>query len=128
MPKNNQGSSSSVSRRRFIQAAGAAGVTAGLAGCGGGDTTTESGGETTNEGQTGDGTTTGEAGGDEIGGKVSVFAGKVWKQNEDKFTQVLHEQGVPDSVDIQLNSAAQQTGSKQKRLRMAINAESTDPD
>lgn len=117
MPKDNLGGSSSVSRRRFIQVAGAAGVTAGLAGCSGGDETTESGD-----------TTTGEPGGDEISGKVSVFAGNVWKENEDKFTQVLHEQGVPDSVDIQLNSAAQQTGSKSQQLKTAIDAESKDPD
>ncbi|WP_181686006.1 extracellular solute-binding protein [Halorhabdus salina] len=128
MPNGNKDSSSNVSRRRFIQAAGAAGVTAGLAGCGGGDTTTDSGGETTGDDQTDGGITTGTADGDEIGGKVSVFAGKVWEQNEEKFTKVLHEQGVPDSVDIQLNSAAQQTGSKQQRLRTQINAESKDPD
>ncbi|WP_135665343.1 substrate-binding domain-containing protein [Halorhabdus rudnickae] len=122
--KGNQDGSSNVSRRRFIQAAGAVGVTAGLAGCGGGNDGTTTTGDTGGGG----GTTAGEPGGDDLGGTVNVFAGKVWKENEETFTQTLHDAGVPDAVNINLNSAAQQTGSKQQRLRTTIDAESKDPD
>ena len=110
--------SASISRRRLVQAIGATSAV-GLAGCsGGGDGGDGGGGD-------GGGTPMGTIG-DEIGGTVTIYSGQNHKENFDN--QVLHDAGVPDSVTIEHTTGPQATGSKQQKLKIALDSEARDPD
>jgi trehalose/maltose transport system substrate-binding protein len=110
-----------VSRRQLVKAIGATGAAAGLAGCSG------NGGDGGGDG--GDGGTTGSPAGstgDDIGGTVTIYSGNNHKENFDN--SVLHDAGVPDSVDIQHTTGPQASGSKQQKLKIALDSEARDPD
>ena len=107
-PTEHDGNGSGVSRRTFVRAAGASGITVGIAGCSGGSSSSES---------TSDG---------EIGGKVTVFSGPQYI--DAGVPEALHEAGVPDSITIEMTCPPQDSGGKQQQLRTAINAEESDPD
>jgi len=109
----------SISRRRMVKAIGATGA-AGLAGCSGG-------GDSGGGGDGGDGSATPMGStGDEIGGTVTIYSGQNHKENFDN--SVLHDAGVPDSVDIKHTTGPQSTGSKQQKLKIALDSEAKDPD
>ncbi|WP_436922974.1 extracellular solute-binding protein [Halosimplex amylolyticum] len=115
---SDRGGKSSITRRRMVKAIGATGA-AGLAGCsGGGDGGDGDGGSTSS---TPMGTT-----GDELGGTVTIYSGQNHKDNFDN--QVLHDAGVPDSIDIKHTTGPQATGGKQQKLKIALDSEARDPD
>ena len=126
MPDNDKTRDSTmngVSRRRFVEAAGASGIAVGLAGCIGGGGGGDGGGGDGGDGGGGDG---GGSDDGEIGGTVTISSGAQYQ--DAGMAEALHEAGVPDSVTIEMTRPPQDSGGKQQQLRTAIDAESSDPD
>jgi ABC-type glycerol-3-phosphate transport system substrate-binding protein len=118
-------SSTGVSRRRFVRAAGAAGVVGGLAGCadfvGGGD-----GGGGGGDG--GDGGSTGDGGGEETTTVQWGFDPVAVQNNGDAIKQALHDNGLPDSIEIQFVPRDQDTGAARSNYNRLLSAGETNPD
>ena len=115
----------SVSRRRFVVATGAGGVSVSLAGCadliGGGGGGTEpdgtTGGTTTGSGRSGDATTV-QWGFD----PVAV------QENGDAIKQALRDNGLPERVEVQFVPGDQDTGQRQSNYNRLLSAGEADPD
>ncbi|MFB6125938.1 MAG: substrate-binding domain-containing protein [Halolamina sp.] len=97
--------SESVSRRRFVQAASAAGVTTGLAGCVYGGSDSGSGGTVT---WGFDPTAAQEAGED--------------------IKQAFYDAGLSKDIDIEFSTGGAETGSRRDSYNTLLNAGETDPD
>ncbi|WP_129113310.1 extracellular solute-binding protein [Halegenticoccus tardaugens] len=95
-----------VSRRRFVQATGAAGIATGLAGCiyGGG-------------GGGGDGTTV-----------VWGFDPVAVQNSDEEIRQALHDNGLSDDITVNLNPGSQDTGDRQNKYNQQLRAQETTPD
>ena len=125
--------STGVSRRRFVRAAGASGVVAGLAGCadfvGGGDGGGGGGdGNGGNGGDGGDGGSTGDGGGS---GGTTVqwgFDPVAAQNNGDAIKQALHDNGLSDDITVQLVPRNQETGQARANYNRLLSAGETDPD
>jgi ABC-type glycerol-3-phosphate transport system substrate-binding protein len=98
----------SVSRRRFLRAAGAGGVASGLAGC--------------------SDITSGGSPGSTPGGTVTVFSAMGYEKNEETLRTALHEAGLPDSITVELNPGPQTTIPRERQVEKRLEGDSTDPD
>ncbi|WP_226021343.1 extracellular solute-binding protein [Halomicrobium salinisoli] len=113
----------SVSRRRFVTAAGASGAAAGLAGCaefiGGGDG--DGGGQ--------NGTTTGDAGGD---GTTTIRWGigptAVETAGEEMKTALHEAGGLSDDIEIEWVPSSQDTGEVRTNYNRILDSGQGDPD
>ncbi|MFC6728144.1 extracellular solute-binding protein [Natronoarchaeum mannanilyticum] len=108
----------SVSRRRFVEAAGAAGIVAGLGGC-----------ITANDG--GDGTQEGEI---DVGEVPDEDITLEWAASEeeagasDEIVQALHQAGMPENIDINFLSGGNVTSDRQNQYEQWLAAGRTRPD
>jgi ABC-type glycerol-3-phosphate transport system substrate-binding protein len=111
---------SSVSRRRFVTAAGAAGVVAGLAGCAnfvGGDS-----------GNGADGTQTGSSGQDSTTVQWAFDPTAVQENGED-IRRALHELGgLSDDITVDLIQPAEETQARQENITRLLRAGENSPD
>ncbi|WP_276271813.1 extracellular solute-binding protein [Haloarcula litorea] len=128
--KHDGDSSSSVSRRRFVTAAGAAGVTTGLAGCAnfvGGGSDGGDGGDGGGDG--GDGGSTGDGG---SGGTTTVkwsFDPNAAQNAGEEIKAAFHnEGGLSDDIEIELIQRGTGTGSVRANYNRLLSAGETDPD
>lgn len=107
-------SSSGVSRRRFIETTGTAGVALTLAGCGGG------GGNGNGNGNgNGDGT---------VSGSVIITADQEYKDAEDAVISALHDAGLSDAVDVSITAGDFETGERRNQFVSTLDAGRSDPD
>ncbi len=106
-----------VSRRRFVQAAGASGITVGLAGCLGGDGNGGNG----NGGNGGNGN-----GGDGEG--VVITADQNFQDIEDEIQQALWDAGLDNDIEITVQAGDFETDSRRDAYTSALDAERSDPD
>jgi maltose-binding protein MalE len=104
----------SVSRRRFVQAAGASGVAAGLSGClyGGG----------------GGGGGSGGSGGSASGTVQWGFDPTQAQENGDAITQLFYDNGLSEDIDLQLVPGNTDTGQRQQKYNQLLNAGQSQPD
>ncbi|MFB6152548.1 MAG: extracellular solute-binding protein [Haloarculaceae archaeon] len=115
MPDTDTESRRSISRRKFVKAAGASGVTAGIAGCtgnGGGD----GGGGTTEPGDGGDG--------GDGGGQITIqFASDDnFKSQQETINEVLHNNGVSDNVKLEILGGSFVSSGRQNKYKNILNA------
>jgi maltose-binding protein MalE len=106
----------SVSRRRFVQAAGASGVVVGLSGClyGGGG---------------GGGGGNGSGGGGGASGTVQWgFDPTQAQENGDAITQLFYDNGLSQDIDLQLVPGNSDTGQRQQKYNQLLNAGQSQPD
>jgi ABC-type glycerol-3-phosphate transport system substrate-binding protein len=97
-------------RRRFLKAAGASGVTVGLAGCIYG----------------GDG---GGGGGGDGGGTVQwAFDPTQAQNNSKKIKQLFHDNGLSDDITLKFITGGQQTGSRQTKYKQILKTGNKRPD
>jgi len=107
----------SVSRRRFVQAAGASGITVGLAGCtGGGDESDDSTAEPIST----------EAPDEEV--TLQIGADSLFNDNVDAIEQSLHESGgMPDNISLEVTAGSFESGDRQAKYQQLLNAEQEQP-
>ncbi|MCU4717222.1 extracellular solute-binding protein [Halapricum hydrolyticum] len=96
---SDSGERSGVSRRRFIEATGAAGVAMTLAGCGGGD-----------------------------GGSVVITADQEYKDAEDEVIDALYDAGLSEDIDVEIRAGDFESGQRQSEFVSALDAGRSDPD
>ena len=115
-----------VSRRRFVQAVGASGAAAGLAGCTGND---GGGQDTTTEGNDTSGTTTGQV--DNQGGTTKIqwatdpdLQGKTW----DKLQKVLHNNGLSKDIEVEILAGSSVTDDRKAQYQQWLSAGRNKPD
>ncbi|MDS0221557.1 extracellular solute-binding protein [Haloarcula sp. S1AR25-5A] len=116
---------SSVSRRRFVQAAGATGVTAGIAGCadfvgGGGD-----GGDGDSGG---DGGSTGDGSGRETQTIQLSMGADILSEAEQGVRDAFRNAGLPDWVELTFARQSQDTGEVRSNFNRRLSAGETKPD
>ncbi|QSG04702.1 extracellular solute-binding protein [Halapricum desulfuricans] len=99
---SDSGERSGVSRRRFIEATGAAGVAMTLAGCGGG--------------------------GGGSGNEVVITADQEYKDAEDAVTQALYDAGLSEDIDVTIRAGDFESGARQSQFVSALDAGRGDPD
>ena len=116
-----------VSRRRFVQAVGASGAAAGLAGCMGNNG--ESQGTTTDDTTTSGGTTTGQV--DNQGGTTTIqwatdpdFKGKSWE----KLQKVLHDNGLSKDIQVEVLAGSGVTDDRKAQYQQWLSAGRSKPD
>ncbi|GGN88858.1 extracellular solute-binding protein [Haloarcula pellucida] len=114
-------SSSSVSRRRFVRAAGATGVAAGIAGC-----ADFVGGDGGDGGSTGDGSD-GGGGGDTTTVKWG-FDPVAVQNNGPAIKDALRENGLPENIEIEFVPRNQDTGQARANYNRLLSAGETEPD
>ncbi|RDI70060.1 extracellular solute-binding protein [Halopelagius longus] len=103
-----------ISRRRFVAAAGATGVTAGFAGC------SSSGGE---------GTTGGTAGGGGGGSTtLQLSAHSEWRNQSEKVKQALYDAGLSEDIGLEFVSAGSTTDEMQSQYNQWLSAGQAKPD
>jgi ABC-type glycerol-3-phosphate transport system substrate-binding protein len=111
--------SPAVSRRRFVQAAGAAGITAGLGGC------------VVSNGGDGGGSQEGEI---DVGEVPDEDITLEWAASEeeagasDQIIQALHEAGMPENIDINFLSGGNVTSDRQNQYEQWLSAGRSQPD
>ena len=117
--------SNGVSRRRFVQAAGATGVAASVAGCAGdgGD-----GGGGGGGGDGGGGTASGDGGSGQQATVKWGFDPVAAQSNGDAIKQALSNNGLPDNVTVELVPGDQDTGARRDNYNRLLSAGETDPD
>ncbi|QSG09845.1 extracellular solute-binding protein [Halapricum desulfuricans] len=98
---SDSGERSGVSRRRFIEATGAAGVAMTLAGCGGGG-----GGEN----------------------EVVITADQEYKDAEDSVVDALYDAGLSEDIDVTIRAGDFESGERQTQFVSALDAGRGDPD
>ena len=115
MRVNNSQSSShpTVSRRRFVQAAGASGIVAGLSGClyGGGS----------GNGNNGNGSS--------ASGTVQwAFNPTEAQEYGDQIKQLFHDAGLSDDITLELVPGANNSSQRQQKYNQLLNAQQSSPD
>ena len=94
------GTTTGVSRRRFLEATGAAGTAVGLAGCGGG-------------------------GG---GGPIQITMDSEWEGISDSVSQSLHDAGLDESIEIEILPGDFESGARRSEFTSALDAGRASPD
>jgi len=115
MGVNNSQSSShpTISRRRFVQAAGASGIVAGLSGClyGGGS----------GNGNNGNGSS--------ASGTVQwAFNPTEAQEYGDQIKQLFHDAGLSDDITLELVPGANNSSQRQQKYNQLLNAQQSSPD
>ncbi|SEO69565.1 Tat (twin-arginine translocation) pathway signal sequence [Halogranum amylolyticum] len=118
------GRRSGVSRRRFVQAAGASGVTVGLAGC-----ISSDGGDGGSDG--GDG---GNGGGEAINteapeGDITVQWAADTRVNDNKqaIREAMSNAGLPDNITVEIVAGSQVTDNRQSQYQQWLSAGRSEP-
>ncbi|MDB2225232.1 ABC transporter substrate-binding protein [Halorubrum ezzemoulense] len=91
-----------VSRRRFIEAAGATGATVGLAGCGGG--------------------------GGSGSGPIQITMDAEWEGISDSVTQSLYDAGLDESIEVEILPGDFESGARRSEFTSALDAGRASPD
>ncbi|WP_324757846.1 substrate-binding domain-containing protein [Haloarcula montana] len=117
-----------ISRRRFVQAAGATGVVAGLAGCASDGGSGGDGGDGGSGGDGGDGGSSGGSGGNETTTVEWGFDPVAVQNNGDAIKQALRDNGLPDNVEIEFVPRDQDTGAARSNYNRLLSAGETSPD
>ncbi|MFC4551244.1 MULTISPECIES: extracellular solute-binding protein [Halorussus] len=116
--------SSGVSRRNFVQAVGASGAAAGLAGCMGGSESNNG-----NNNQSGGGSTVGNV--DNQGGKTTLqwatdpdFKGEVWN----RLQKVLYKNGLSKDIEVKVLAGPTVTDNRRSQYQQWLSAGRKNPD
>ncbi|WP_254271267.1 extracellular solute-binding protein [Haloarcula marina] len=125
--KQNGDSSTGVSRRRFVRAAGATGVAAGIAGCadfvGGGD-----GGDGGDGGGGSDGSSTGDGSGQETQSVTMSMGAPILQEAEQGVRDAFRNAGLPDWVELNFTTQSQNTGEVRSNFNRRLSAGESKPD
>ncbi|WP_101294881.1 substrate-binding domain-containing protein [Halegenticoccus soli] len=107
-----------VSRRRFVQAAGASGVALGLAGCIGGNPNDGGSGGNTSPINT-------EAPSGDV--KIQWAADSRVAENSDRIMEALRNAGLPDNINLEILAGSQVTDNRQSQYQTWLNSGREEP-
>jgi ABC-type glycerol-3-phosphate transport system substrate-binding protein len=128
-----RGRRGAVRRRRFVKSVGAAGIAAGLAGCSGGgsETDTSSGSDSADGGGGSDdqsGTSTGETETSASEVTVQYVTWPAYVDNADQVNELLREAGLSDRITVEFSNVFNQTDGAQAKYRQWLSSGRETPD